>query len=350
MRSKVRGQKTGTQLTWAALVSVVAMLAFMPAASAATAPASEEPVPAWLQAPVVPDLKGNVERRLIHDLGVGRERGMRAGVFAKVGDSNTRITGVLHGFGCRRAQLGENTGLARVIRRYRQVTLPNEHAVEDCEPGNSFSRRSAAVASGSTSNWPLIPISVSYPGGNPRFSECGKEESPLSCELRVTRPRYTMVMTGSNDISYDFLVAGITPATMLQARLSPVIRAIRRFGSVPVLSTVAPVTLGPLGWKYIGDTNREIWKLARRLNVPMINLYGALDSPAMINYGIAEDNAHLSIYGNDGPSRLEVPGPTTLQDSVNLTRPALRYGANRRNLIVLKTLARLDRVASRATR
>lgn len=313
---------------------------------AGTATAVAEPTPSWLRAPVLPDLEGKVERRLIHDLSSGRDRRMRARVFAKVGDSNTQLTGVLYGFGCRRAELGGSTGLAKVIRRYRQVRLANPRPVVGCEAGNSFSRRSAAVASGSTSSWSLTPVSALSPDdAQARSAECRTGETLLSCELRVTRPRYTFVMTGSNDITLDFLWAGITPASRLQVRLAPVIRTIRRFGSVPVLSTVAPVPRGPLAWQYIGDTNREVWRLARRLNVPLINLYRALNSPTMVNHGIAEDDAHLAIYGNEGASRVEVPGPTTLRDSVNLTRPALRYGANRRNLIILKTLRRLDRTA-----
>ena len=315
------------------------------AAGATAQPVGEEPQPAWLSAPVLPDLTGKVERRLRHDLAVGRDRGMRGRVFAKVGDSNTQLTGVLYGLGCRRAELGGTTGLSKVIRRYRQVGLPNPRPVQGCASGNSFSRRSAAVASGATSYWPLTTISELSTGAGSRFTECRLDESPLSCELRVTRPRYTLVMTGSNDISIDFFFNGITPATKLQVRLAPVIRAIRRFGSVPVLSTVAPATVGPLAVRYIRDTNREVWKLARRLRVPLVNLYRALDSPAMVNHGLGEDNMHLGIFGNDGPNRVEVPGPTTLRDSVNLTRPALRYGSNRRNLIVLKTLRGLDRVA-----
>lgn len=38
------------------------------------------------------------------------------------------------------------------------------------------------------------------------------------------------------------------------------------------------------------------------------------------------------------------PGTSTFADSVDFTPAGLRYGANRRNLIWLKTLARLDRV------
>jgi len=72
---------------------------------------------------------GHVERRLAHDLRIGRDRRMRARVFAKVGDSNTQVTGVSYGFGCRRAELGGATGLAQVIRRYWRVRLPNARPV-----------------------------------------------------------------------------------------------------------------------------------------------------------------------------------------------------------------------------
>ena len=175
--------------------------------------------------------------------------------------------------------------------------------------------------------------------------DCEPEETPLTCELRITRPRYVLVMTGSNDIVFDLLYAGNPPGSQLSRRLTPAIRTIRRFGSVPVLSTIPPAPTGLLAWRFIGDTNREVWRLSKRLRVPMINLYRALMSPGMVNYGTGPDSAHLGIFGESEFNRVETPGPTTLRDSVSFTRDALRNGSNRRNLIWLKTLRRLDRLA-----
>lgn len=319
-----------------------------PSAQAVDPPPATGPPPAWLQAPVVPELKGKVAKRFRHDVKQSRARKMRARVFAKVGDSNTQLTGVLYGLGCKKARLAGRRSLAAVISRYRRVQLENENGIDGCEPGNSFSRRSAAVSSGTFSNWSTVEVSgLPASGFGKAPSDCNPDETPLSCELRITRPRYVFVMTGSNDITLDLLFAGIPPGSQLSNRLTPVIRTIRRFGSVPVLSTIPPAPRGLLAWRFIGDTNREIWRLSKRLRVPMINLYGALMSPGMVNYGTGPDSAHLGIFGETEFNRVETPGPTTLRDSVNFTRQALRYGSNRRNLIWLKTLRRLDRTVRR---
>lgn len=64
----------------------------------------------------------------------------------------------------------------------------------------------------------------------------------------------------------------------------------------------------------------------------------------MIDLGLAGDGLHLSVAGAGGEMVGVQPGASTFADSVDFTPAGLRYGANRRNLIWLKTLARLDRV------
>ena len=75
----------------------------------------------------------------------------------------------------------------------------------------------------------------------------------------------------------------------------------------------------------------------------MINLWRMLDSPAMINRGMSNDGLHMSVAGANG-EMINGPGPTTMADSVRFDRSSLRYGANRRNLVWLKTLALLDKI------
>ena len=72
--------------------------------------------------------------------------------------------------------------------------------------------------------------------------------------------------------------------------------------------------------------------------MPLINLHRALADPGMVTDGLAADGLHLGTYGGDSQ-------PDIMRGSAMLTIPALRYGANRRNLIWLQALDRLDRAA-----
>ena len=78
---------------------------FLAAACPVFGSAAAEQTPLWMDAPVLPEMKGGVTKRFRHDLEVSREKGLRARVFAKVGDSNTEITGVMYGLACEKAKL-----------------------------------------------------------------------------------------------------------------------------------------------------------------------------------------------------------------------------------------------------
>ena len=329
-----------------AAAGAVGILALLMALGLAQPAGAADSKPTWLDAPVVPDLGGRVESRFLRDVSRGRKLGLRARVFAKVGDSNTEMVPVMYGLACERARLAGRRSLAKVIDRYSRIRVENRRPMKGCRPWNSFSRRSAAVGSGSFSDWSLRKVSeLPDSGYYPAPSDCEPDETPLSCELRVMRPRYVFVMTGSNDIGIDFRF-GNEPGFLIGARLGPVISEIRAAGSVPVLSTIPPIPKGPIGWQASMATNEEIWRLARQMQVPLINLWRGLTAPGMINSGIEPAGRHLGVFRNKGDSPILAPHPTTYRDSVNFRPRALRYGANKRNLIWLKTLRRLDRIVA----
>ena len=241
-----------TGIVLAALAVLVVTLAAAPDAPAADTRA------AWLRAPVVPDLGGRTKQQFLRDVERGRRLKVRSRVFAKVGDSNTEATPVLYGLACEKARLAGRHFLSDVIDRYSRIRVANEDPMAGCRPWNSFSRRSAAVQSGSFSNWSLRTVSeLPNSGYYAAPEQCDPDETPLTCELRIMRPRYVFVMTGSNDIRLDYF-SGTQPGSQIGARLGPMIKMIRERGSTPVLSTIPPIPRGPIGWDGAVKTNEGI--------------------------------------------------------------------------------------------
>jgi len=303
---------------------------------------------AWMLAPVIPKLTGDERRLLQHRLREGRVKGMRWGVFAKVGDSNTEFSPNIYGLGCRAPQ-GLPTELDVVRRRYIKKRLPEGESLPGCRPRTSFSRRSAAAQAGVVSTWPLTKVAdLPTSGFGRKPPHCESNETPLSCELRIIRPSFAFVMLGTNDVGLD-LTFGIEPGSKILARLRPLVVYLLKQGVVPVLSTIPSIAaIPPQEGTYeraVARTNGGILRLARAFKVPVINLWKALQQPTMINQGLSSDGLHLSVEGAGGEAVGLKPHNGTLRDSVDFSSEALRYGANRRNLIFLKALAVLDRAS-----
>lgn len=309
---------------------------------AAAAPAS------WQDQPLVPRLSAKDQVKLRLRVEAGRRAGLRPGVFAKVGDSNTEFAPDLYGFACR-TPVGLSSSLRKTLARYNRVRLGNLRPLAGCRPWTSFSRRSSAAQAGVYSSWPTTTVAdlpdTSYWAKPPG---CPLEGTPLSCELDATRPRYALVLLGTNDLGMD-ISFGQTPGSRIGSRLGGVVRALIDRKVVPVLSTIPPI-IRPGGAdqelydRGIMRTNRGIWRLARAWHLPMINLWRAMEQPFMINRGLSEDGLHLRVAGNGGAMVGVQPEEATFANSVDFTPQALRNGANRRNLLWLKTLNRLDRI------
>ncbi|MGA7397432.1 MAG: SGNH/GDSL hydrolase family protein, partial [Solirubrobacterales bacterium] len=149
------------------------------------------------------------------------------------------------------------------------------------------------------------------------------------------------VMTGTNDIFLDSFL-GIQPGSQTQKRIVSLVKSIRGLGSVPILSTLPPVHASGFPADHVAGINAVIAAVARKRRVPLINLWRGLTRPRMIEDGLSSDELHLRAYPHD--DRVLDPVPGIFTDSVNFSPEALRYGANRRNLICLQTLATLDRI------
>jgi lysophospholipase L1-like esterase len=150
------------------------------------------------------------------------------------------------------------------------------------------------------------------------------------------RPRFATIMIGTNDA-----LTGLPLGDEYRGHLENVVRGVRQEGSVPVLSTLPPMPIptanGEFGDDRIDEANGIIWQVSLEMKVPLINLWRAMVEPGMENEGLAADDLHLGVFGGE-------TSPDILANSAVLTPEALAYGANRRQLIWLQTLARLDSV------
>lgn len=295
-------------------------------------------------APVLPRFDAALSKRFAVDIARANKSSMNKRAFSKVGDSNTAALSAFYGLGCRRARLDGRHHLAGVIDRHKAkapggtevVGAPSE---TECPSGNSFTRRSLATRSASSSELFILPVSeVRARDGWVQWfypdERCDLNETMVACEIRSNSPRYTFVAVGTNDLAYRLPMGAAA-----RSRIGLIVDDIRHHGSVPVLLTPPPlVDLGPgrEGWDFARDMAGEIVRVGRTKGVPVVNVWKALTSPNMINYGLRWDGIHVETFG-------DAAKPGALTRSVDFRRPALKHGNNRRNLLLLQTLYVLDK-------
>ena len=298
----------------------------------------DEPVvTSWKQAPVIPEFDDGEAASLRQQVLSADQNGMRDRVFAKIGDSNTDFPANLFGLGCREPKFGENSDLASTWRRYREGRLRGLAFRDGCGPANPFSRNSAAATPGAWSGWLLTRVGQLVKGSTlVKPAECQLRQTPLACELGLIKPRFGLIMIGSGDV-----LTGVPLKTTFREDLERIVEETRAHGTVPILSTLPPMNAeisGESGAEKVELANSVIAGTAERLDVPLINVWRAMKEPGMENDGLRPDDVHLSVLGPENADQ-------TFQNSVNLTDDALRFGANRRNLIWLQVLRELDRVS-----
>lgn len=268
------------------------------------------------EVPILPD---SVSQQFRSDVREGRGY-----VFSKVGDSNSELRQNIYALSCSRVRWGRWRFLRPTLQRYQKVSRPGRSA---CNRHDSFARISASARSGSHSALYLQPTPESTSGWFWRDKECSLGESYLRCELRLARPRYTFITTGTNDWAWGLPIEG------MQGRMVALVRAVRSLGSAPVLTTITSITYAP-GLPdpdgYVARTNEAIIRAARLTGAPLINNWRALHS--LPDQGLG-DGLHFSYPGSDPMAR-----------SAEFSSYGLRHGANVRNLLLLRALHRLDRL------
>jgi GDSL-like Lipase/Acylhydrolase family len=281
----------------------------------------------WLAAPVVPKLGGATAQKLVATRRRGSNLGNRADVFAKVGDSISASPAFLQSLGCGQWRPGRYGGLRATVRYFSATKLPG--ASSQCGRSNSFSRNSAATRAMTPSLWAIDPHA------DPSRPPCLADESPLACEIRLDRPAYAVFLFGTNDVSIA-LGFGSDPVPDYVANMDRIVSIARGLGVVPILTTLPPRGDSAAAEAMTERMNHGLWQVATTRHVPLINLWRAL--VALPNRGLATDNLHLSVSGS--------PGCAARCFAADFTRSGLRYGSDVRNLITLRTLARLSRLTA----
>lgn len=295
--------------------------------------------PVGTNPPVLPDLSGAAGQRLLREVARADREELSPNVFVKVGDSNTEWAQNLYGLGCREVGYGSNAHLREVVARYSEKKFPELEPMPECSPINSITRRSAAAVSGVWTEWLMTPTEeLPATGIAPPSEECEPRQTPLDCEIGLLEPRWVIIMSGTNDA-----LLGMPLGETYRGLLEKMVDRVRELGPVPVLSTLPPMAVaahsGEPGDERVNEANRIIESVASARQVPLINLHAALTAEGMVNNGLATDGLHLGAYGGDAQ-------PDIMRGSAMLTIPALKHGANRRNLIWLQVLEKLDRAAA----
>jgi len=233
----------------------------------------------------------------------GQQRGNRATVFAKVGDSITVEDVMYNPIGFGRYNLGAFANLQATIDYFTRTPT---------RTGNSFNNQSLAAQRGWTTETLL----------NPEFADpqlCERGASPLACEYRITRPAVALIMIGSNDVAwmsaedYAFRLGMLTEFTVQQS-------------IIPVLSSI-PNREGFEG--RVLEFNQIIRNVAAQFGVPFVDYHAAM--AGLPNAGISGDGLHPSIP------------PQGFVNGANFAPELLQFGYVTRNLLMLQTLDVLRR-------
>ena len=247
--------------------------------------------------PVLPEVTDYA--RVIYAQGV--ENGLNPQVFSKVGDCMTATTPYFLGpFGSDGYDLGEYGALQDVIDYF---SIP---ARGDGFDLNSFANPGLGTATGFNTASVLDSI-----WADPSW--CNANESPLSCEYRVSQPAFSLIMFGTNDVMFfepgyfDYYLRTIVLETIND-------------GIVPVLYTF------PTRPEFPDKTyqfNQIVIKISQDYDLPLVNLWAAIED--LPNHGVDTlEPTHLSV-------------PDDLDTGI-LDAEHLQAGYTVRNLITLQTL------------
>ena len=224
---------------------------------------------AWKDLPVNPTVSDRTRAIYVR----GQKAGNNPDAFSKVGDCESRTQWFLTDFDRKPPTytLGPYSDLQPVIDHF----------------SGSYARLSVASLPGFTAASVLTSL-----WADPK--QCNRNESPLSCEYRLQRPSFALIMLGTNDVPHF-------------DKFEPNMRTIIEFtidqGIVPVLVTKADDLEGG------NRINAIIAELANEYDIPLWNFWRAVQD--LPNGGLQPDNSHLTFGMNhfDSASSMQSAWP-----------------------------------------
>jgi uncharacterized lipoprotein YmbA len=228
----------------------------------------------WKSLPIVPE---GVSRRMVEIYQNGLARGRDQGRFSKFGDCQNIPTYFLYSF---------DTGDYRLGEKYSYLQPTIDHF------NGSWERASLAVKGG-------MNVSAVQTLLFTNVKECGKNETPMACEIRKYNPSIVI-------ISFEETWAANKLASKYENRLSSVVEYVLSQDVVPILATKADNVEGDY------SINAAIAAVASRYEVPLWNFWAATNP--LPNHGIAPDDPdhfHLTFAKDyfDDPVRMENAWP-----------------------------------------
>ncbi len=285
------------------------------ATSTEVLPDTDTPTPTFTEAPpladlnaipILPSLSPAMVTNLRSVYEVGLSLGNRPTVFAKAGDDNTVSPAFLTGFGMGAYNLDVYASLQTIIDFF------NSTAVQELTvpPQTSFNAISYAAGPG----WSTIDV-LEPARADP--AACQPGETPLDCEVRLSRPAVMLIMVGTHDLP----IFASSPESF-RANLQVIVNTCLSRGVIPILSTIPQRLDGVVTTEQLLVFNTEIVNVATASGVPLWNFWSAIrDLP---NNGLSGDGITLSAPPDILPTDLSLAG--------------LNYGFNQRNLTALQVL------------
>jgi uncharacterized protein YraI len=217
-------------------------------------------VAAPVEYPNAPPVTGQLSARVRQIYQQGRQRNNQPNVFSKVGDSITANQPFLAAFASGNYDLGSYGYLQPTIEYYR----------------GSFGRSSLAASSAFNAAAVLASMWAD-PG------RCQPNETPLSCEYRISRPSIAIIMLGSVDMQ-------IYSASEFETHMHNIVQQTINTGIIPVLTTFP--NRQDFHWNESVTFNDILRRIAGREQIPLIELRNpALTLP---DSGVGPDKYHLS--------------------------------------------------------
>ena len=249
--------------------------------------------------PVLPQMTEHTRQIYVN----GVELGRNPQTFSKIGDCMTASPDFMNPFGSDQYNLGEYTDLQLIVDHFAGVPARDAEDFEE----DSFTNPGLSTMSGFSSASALDSI-----WANPNW--CEANESPLTCEYRVSNPAFSIIMFGTNDVFF-------TDPALFDYNLRLIVLETIDSGIVPILNTF------PIRPEYPERSlllNQIIIDIALDYDLPLINLWlGLYDLP---NAGVDEDETiHLTV-------------PVDISTGV-FNEDTLQAGYTMRNLVTLQTFA-----------